>query len=252
VYGCSAELFESSHLPRTLQSGEQAVNNKFYTTALHLRLQLHQLTKMMMRRLFSSTVRRLNANSKSGPDFFKIFPKTFPEGMDAKSSGFGFVVDSKKLRKEYRKLQSESHPDLQGINVTVDDVSGDVSSLINKAYETLSDPLRRAQHILKLRSQIDLADDIVGKTLQFQDPTLLMEMMDVHEQLENIVDEKGLRAMRDENQGRIDQLCEELQQHFQNEDWEKAAMAAVRLKYCYNIKSALKDWEAGKPVTLTH
>lgn len=169
------------------------------------------------------------------------------------SPGYGFTVDTKKLRKEYRKLQSVSHPDLNNsLNKDHDGGHGASSSLINKAYETLSDPLKRAQYILLLQAGIDLSNDEVGKSLQFQDKTMLFEMMEIHEKLESIMNEKELDAMKKENQNKIKDLCETLTELFEAKEWDKAALATIRLKYCYNIKNALKEWEAGKPVTLTH
>lgn len=190
----------------------------------------------------------------SGVDYFKMFPQTFPSGKEA--PGYGFIVDVKKLRKEYRKLQSVSHPDLNNILNQAGGASGGsdgvASSLINKAYETLSDPLKRAQYILLLQAGIDLSNDEVGKSLQFQDKAMLFEMMEIHERLESIMNERELEDMKKENQGKIKELCETLTELFEAKEWDKAALAIIRLKYCYNIKNALKEWEAGKPVTLTH
>lgn len=199
---------------------------------------------------FASTEATEKANSGI-VNYFSMFPQTFPTGMA--SPGYGFTVDTKKLRKEYRKLQSVSHPDLNNsLNKDHDGGHGASSSLINKAYETLSDPLKRAQYILLLQAGIDLSNDEVGKSLQFQDKTMLFEMMEIHEKLESIMNEKELDAMKKENQNKIKDLCETLTELFEAKEWDKAALATIRLKYCYNIKNALKEWEAGKPVTLTH
>lgn len=190
----------------------------------------------------------------SGVNYFKMFPQTFPTGKEV--PGYGFLVDVKKLRKEYRKLQSVSHPDLNNILNKAGGASegsdGVASSLINKAYETLSDPLKRAQYILLMQAGIDLSNDEVGKSLQFQDKAMLFEMMEIHERLESIMNERELEDMKKENQSKIKELCETLTELFEAKEWDKAALATIRLKYCYNIKNALKEWEAGKPVTLTH
>lgn len=184
-------------------------------------------------------------NSSGIVDYFAMFPKTFPSGKT--SPGGGFAVDPKKLRSEYRKLQSINHPDLNlGNN------SEDKSSLINKAYETLSDPLKRAQYILLIQSGIDLSNDEVGKSLQFQDKAMLFEMMEIHERLENIMNEKELQEMKSENQNKIKELIDQLNKYFDQKDWDNAALATIRLKYCYNIKNTLKEWQPGQPVTLTH
>lgn len=200
-------------------------------------------------KVFSQT-RFLASDSKIN-DYFKLFPKTFPSGK--LSPGCGFTVDTKKLRKEYRKLQSLNHPDLNNqLNNENENNSEDKSSLINKAYEILSDPLKRAQYILLIQAGIDLSNDEVGKSLQFQDKSMLFEMMEIHEKLENIMNEKELEILKNENQQRINELINNLNKLFDLKEWDKAALDTIRLKYCYNIKNALKEWEHGKPVILTH
>lgn len=198
---------------------------------------------------------RFISNSSEKINYYKLFPKTFPSGPPPAST---FNIDSKKLRKEYRLLQSTNHPDLKNeLNKTQKIESAEKkaefsSSFINKAYETLSDPLKRSQYILELNSNIDLANDEVGKKLQFQDKTMLLEMMEIHERLENIMNEKDLEDMKNENNIKIEKLCETLNELFQKKDYDNAALVTIRLKYCYNIKNALKEWEAGKPIHLTH
>lgn len=201
-------------------------------------------------KVFTQT-RFLATDSKIN-DYFTMFPKTFPSGKS--SPGCGFTVDTKKLRKEYRKLQSLNHPDLKNQlnNDNNNNNNDDKSSLINKAYEILSDPLKRAQYILLIQAGIDLSNDEVGKSLQFQDKSMLFEMMEIHEKLENIMNEKELEILKKENQQRIDELVSNLSKLFDLKEWDKAALDTIRLKYCYNIKNALKEWEHGKPVILTH
>ncbi|GMM30720.1 J-type chaperone [Martiniozyma asiatica (nom. inval.)] len=184
------------------------------------------------------------------PSFFSLFPKTFPNGSNIPDHGF--TLDTRQLKKEYRKLQAVSHPDLNNsLNESATTGEKDESSFINKAYETLFDPLKRAQYILQLQG-LDVTDDAIGKKLQFQDKAMLIEMMEIHEQLEEIMDESDLESMKSQNNDKIKQLCVEISQDLQNKNWDEAATKTVRLKYCYNIKNALKEWQPGKPIILTH
>jgi molecular chaperone HscB len=201
---------------------------------------------MLKRSLFiSSQLIRKYTTKVANVDYFTLFPKSFPQGMN--SAHNGFKVDLKLLRKEYRNLQSLNHPDL----IKVDD-DNSKSSIINKAYEILQDPLKRAQYILLLHAGIDLSNDEIGKSLQFQDKSMLFEMMEIHERLENIINENELNEMKTDNNEHIKKLIIELDELFKQGEWDKAALNTIRLKYCYNIKNALKEWEAGKPITLTH
>ncbi|GMM46350.1 J-type chaperone [Pichia kluyveri] len=185
----------------------------------------------MFRRLYSSKV----------VDYISLFPNSIKKNnaIDV------FRLNTKNLRKEYRQLQSISHPDL---NSNKDEQS----SIINKAYKTLNDPLSRSQYILLKYSGIDLINDTIGKSMQFEDKEMLMEMMEIHEQLESIVNEDDVNKLKDENNLRINELINKLDECYEKNDWDLAAITTIRLKYAYNIKNALKEWEIGKPIALTH
>ncbi|KAG7890662.1 hypothetical protein KL936_001946 [Ogataea polymorpha] len=179
-------------------------------------------------------------------DFYKLFPKTFPKGSPPNSP---FSVDLKQLRKEFRLLQSTNHPDLNRIK---DETAGDLSSLLNNAYTVLSSPLKRSQYLLKKNADIDLNDDAVNKKFQFQDQSVLMEILNVHEDLEDIQSEQELAKLEQENDERIEKSIAKLEELYETEDYEAIALETVKLKFWENIKNALKEWEAGKPVNLTH
>ncbi|KAG7901764.1 hypothetical protein KL935_001724 [Ogataea polymorpha] len=179
-------------------------------------------------------------------DFYKLFPKTFPKGSPPNSL---FSVDLKQLRKEFRLLQSTNHPDLNRIK---DETAGDLSSLLNNAYTVLSSPLKRSQYLLKKNANIDLNDDAVNKKFQFQDQSVLMEILNVHEDLEDIQSEQELAKLEQENDERIEKSIAKLEELYKTEDYEAIALETVKLKFWENIKNALKEWEAGKPVNLTH
>ncbi|ESW99444.1 hypothetical protein KL918_001625 [Ogataea parapolymorpha] len=179
-------------------------------------------------------------------DFYKLFPKTFPKGSPPNSP---FSVDLKQLRNEFRLLQSTNHPDLNRIK---DETAGDLSSLLNNAYTVLSSPLKRSQYLLKKNANIDLNNDAVNKKFQFQDQSVLMEILNVHEDLEDIQSEQELAKLEQENDERIEKSIAKLEELYKTEDYEAIALETVKLKFWENIKNALKEWEAGKPVNLTH
>lgn len=186
-------------------------------------------------RLFSSSAVKLNKT------YFELFPATF---KNLNASGFKF--DTKALKKEYRKLQSINHPDLNnGLN-------DDKSSLINKAYDTLNDPLKRAQYIIKLEKNLDLNDDKLSKNLQFEDKQMLLEMMELHEQLENLLNEKDLDNLKLDIKNKIDEIVLSIESSIASKNWDDASSSTIKLKYYYNIKNLLKDWQPGQQITLTH
>jgi len=189
--------------------------------------------------------RLLNTNTTT--NFFKLFPKTT-------GSQINFKIDLKTLRKEYRNLQTKLHPDSNiqhDIEQNKQHFDDSQSSLLNKGYSTLKNSLLRSQHILELHD-IDLSKDDISKKYSLKDKELLFEILDNHETLENVTNEEELNDLKMENDSRILQSEEILQQLFNENDYENAAVETIRLRYWSNIDNAIKNWEPGKPINLTH
>jgi molecular chaperone HscB len=94
----------------------------------------------------------------------------------------GFLLDVAELSVRYRELQKVVHPDRYA-------ASGEQSrrlslqgaTMVNEAYQTLKDPLKRAQYLLSLKG----VDTIAGnRTLD--DPAFLMQQMELREALANV------------------------------------------------------------------
>lgn len=203
--------------------------------------------------------------------YFKLFPKNFPGGGPPPDS---FIVNERTLRREYKGLQSESHPDKLIGSVNLSDAinkeqSGDLSTLINRAYGCLKNPYTRVCHVIKLHhpDHLDVTKDEVAKDLiaQFQANSsevsfkykdMLMTVLEAHEALELANLEEDLEELLAENEARIDESEEKINDILHNqwplESWDELIMQAIQLKYWVNIENALKDWEPGKPVHLTH
>ncbi|KAL2049536.1 hypothetical protein ABVK25_010223 [Lepraria finkii] len=181
-----------------------------------------------------------------GPDtpiFYDLFPATVPTGPPPRG---GFVIDTKALRKEFLQLQARAHPDRHSGR---DKAKAEgTSALINEAYKTLQDPLKRAQYLLSLRG-IDVAED---ERLKVEDPELLMEVLEVRENIEAAQEEGELEGMKRKNDEHITESEKTLEGCFQRDDIEGAKKQAVQLRYWINIKESLDGWERGKPVVLVH
>jgi len=91
----------------------------------------------------------------------------------------GFRVDKSALSSRYRDLQRVVHPDRYA-NASDQErrLSLQQATLVNEAFETLKDPVRRAQYLLRLNG-VD-ADDAQQTT---RDTAFLMEQMDLREAL---------------------------------------------------------------------
>jgi len=81
------------------------------------------------------------------------------------------------------------------------------SSVINKAYHTLKDPLSRAQYLLKEQGiQVNEGDSL-------SDPELLMEVMEFREELEEAQSEADITPLKARNDGKFQcvRVCAYLQ-----------------------------------------
>ncbi|KAK0256425.1 molecular chaperone [Friedmanniomyces endolithicus] len=170
------------------------------------------------------------------PTHYELFPQTFPNGPSPASP---FTPDPKLLRKEFLQLQAKAHPDLQP--ATQKRQAEALSSLINEAYRTLQDPLKRAQYLL-----LQQGWDVEDESSKLSGGELLMEVMEAREAVEEAESEEEVGVLRRENEGRIAGSVGMLEGAFGKAEWEVAAREAVRLRYWMNIEESIRGWEKGK------
>jgi molecular chaperone HscB len=93
-----------------------------------------------------------------------------------------FDVDPSTLSVRYRELARRVHPDkfAQGSDQERR-LSMQWTTLVNEAFQTLKDPIRRGRYLLSL-SGVELRDD----TDTAMDPQFLMEQMELREALEEV------------------------------------------------------------------
>src|ERR1700761_5230210 len=89
-----------------------------------------------------------------------------------------FTLDDSLLKKKFYQLSKEYHPDFYANeDETKQQEILELSTLNNKAYQTLSDPAKRLEYILRLHN-------LVSEGAKPQLPSdFLMEMMDINERL---------------------------------------------------------------------
>lgn len=210
----------------------------------------------------------ISGSSRPINSYFELFPKNFPAGGPPKDS---FISNSKSMRREYRQLQSENHPDILFGSSILKGVKDqlDFSSVINRAYTALRNPYSRISHFIQLYhpQHLDITQDEVAKELianfqshsnesSFEYKDMLMVVLEAHESLEMATLETELDDLTEENDARIRDSEEKLEKLIRNDwpikDWDPTIMEAIRLKYWVNIQNGIKEWEQGKPVHLTH
>jgi molecular chaperone HscB len=116
----------------------------------------------------------------------------------------GYVLDTRELAARYRELQRVVHPDRYA-NASEQEqrLALQQATLVNEAFETLRDPLKRAQYLLKLQG---VDDD--KETATTRDTAFLMRQMELREALAGVRDAEDPGAELDRLMRDIRQMIE--------------------------------------------
>lgn len=187
--------------------------------------------------------------------YYALFPSTLPRGPPPSGP---FTIDVRELRREFLRLQATAHPDFHhAASGTSPDKAAArrqaeaASALINNAFKTLSNPLLRAEYLLREQHGIDLAGDERG-TETGADPEVLMTVLEAREAIEEAEREEDLEDVKAANEIRIADAEEALEKAFATGDIETTKSETVRLRYWMNIRESVNNWEKGKPIVLQH
>ncbi|CAO3563927.1 unnamed protein product [Mortierella alpina] len=158
-----------------------------------------------------------------------------------------FDIDVKDLRIKFFKIQQQIHPDSYSQNTNGDQVyAQQQSSLINKAYATLKEPLSRANYILEVLGAP------IHETESLDETELLMEVMEARELLEEAQTEEEVDDLKHVNDARIKDAVSGLSKAFKDQDMQQAKTLAIQLQYWIRINNVIRDWAAGKPIVADH
>ncbi|KAG0241294.1 hypothetical protein BGX31_001280 [Mortierella sp. GBA43] len=158
-----------------------------------------------------------------------------------------FDIDVRQLRNKFLRIQQQIHPDSYSHNTNGDQVyAQQQSSLANKAYATLKEPLSRANYMLELLGAP------IHETESLNEPSLLMEVMEARELLEDAQTEEEVQELKSQNDARIKEAVDGLSKAFQSQDLEQAKTTAIELQYWIRIQNVIRDWAAGKPIVADH
>ncbi|KAF9509355.1 hypothetical protein BS47DRAFT_1365327 [Hydnum rufescens UP504] len=120
------------------------------------------------------------------------------------------------------------------------DEAGTQSAHINKAYETLLSPLKRAEYLLSLRGlEIGETAKLEGNVDGQQD--FIIEVMEAREELEEARSEEEIAEVRRRNKDRINLEVQAIEKAFAREDYDSALKSSIRLRYWEGIESAAKE-----------
>ena len=109
------------------------------------------------------------------------------------------------------------------------------STLINKAYRTLQDPLSRALYLL------DLCGESVDEDNKIVDQEFLMEIMELNEEVAEIDNAQKYSSVLEKNNKSLNALFGELDIAFRDNDIKRAKYLVIRLKYFSNLQEKLRE-----------
>jgi len=143
-----------------------------------------------------------------------------------------FDVDVADLDQRYFDLQRHLHPDRFATRSGQEkSLSQQQATAINDAYETLKEPLKRADYLVHLKGTDVLPE---GCNL-VNDTELLMETMELREALAEAETTDQVDVLSNRAQDDIKVCIEQLSKLFKDDDIEGACKLTTRLKYLQKL-----------------
>lgn len=154
-----------------------------------------------------------------------------------------FALDTDQLAVQYRQLQQQYHPDRYATASEAERLQAlQQASDVNAAYQTLKDPLSRAEYLLMLQGL-----DIRGEQQTLQDPEFLMQQLSWREELEALREAADPEAQIPVFEQRIsseyNRLMQQLQQALAEVALPLAADAIRKLKFVRKLRDELSRLE---------
>uniref|UniRef100_A0A6P4FML5 Iron-sulfur cluster co-chaperone protein HscB, mitochondrial n=1 Tax=Drosophila rhopaloa TaxID=1041015 RepID=A0A6P4FML5_DRORH len=147
-----------------------------------------------------------------------------------------FSLESQKLTKNFRQLQTIVHPDKFSNKTSREQTnSADWSSLINKAYKTLATPIERGQYLLQLEGE-QMPQDNSALNKEF-----LMAMMERNEEVEDAVDSQTLEDLNAQVVKELEDMAQKLNSLFAAKDIQGVKGTLVEMKYLLSIQNSIKQ-----------
>ncbi|MDP1765453.1 MAG: Fe-S protein assembly co-chaperone HscB [Methylotenera sp.] len=158
-----------------------------------------------------------------------------------------FNIELDILESNYRKIQSEAHPDRFITAPAAEKLkSMQLATLANEAYLTLKNPANRAQYLLELQGITAISETNTAMPAEF-----LMQQMEWRETLEDATTAKNIESLEDllsEIQIEAKSLQSSLVMLFdEKKDYTTATDATRKLifidKVCTDIRKAIEQIE---------
>ena len=158
-----------------------------------------------------------------------------------------FALSDDELERAMKNLQKTLHPDkFSTAPKAAREHSADQASLVNRAYATLRDPLRRAKYMLRaagagVAEESGMGDEQGAAGDALVDPMLLMEVMETREAIERAGDDaSALGAMASANDAAESSCVAAIGNAMDAGDLATARKETVRLTYLARIRDEIK------------
>lgn len=148
-----------------------------------------------------------------------------------------YDIDAGALDRLYFALQRRLHPDRFATRSPRERaLSQQQATSLNEAYETLKDPLRRADYLVHLKGSGVLPEgcDMIN------DPVVLMEAMELRERLAETESPAEVDAIADETARDVRDCIAELKRAFADNALKSACRLTTRLKYLTRLAGEVK------------
>ncbi len=141
-----------------------------------------------------------------------------------------FDLDELKLEREYLDLQVVVHPDKQAKRSAEEcEYAKSHAIKVTQAYETLKDPIKRAQALMHLKGiELNLETHI-------QDPELLQQTLERQESLSNLSSKAAIKAFIDESEVAEAIVMQELSQAFRESNFDAVPERVAALRYAQKL-----------------
>lgn len=154
-----------------------------------------------------------------------------------------FQIDVDLLHSRYQELQKAVHPDHHATGSESEKLLAiQKASEINDAYETLKQPLTRAEYMVA-----EQGFDVRHEQTTIRDGMFLMQQMELREELEEIGSADDVETAFDDFYDDIKRLIGEYTEQFvalfSAEDYAGAADSVRKLRFIYKLKEEAQQLE---------
>lgn len=154
-----------------------------------------------------------------------------------------FDIDKQQLASRYQEMQRRYHPDRFAGKSDKEQVQAiSFASTINQAYQTLKNPLSRAEYMLSLQGI-----DIANEQQTMHDTAFLMEQLTLREELDDIEHSTDAENLLADFSARLEKMYtvryDEMVKTLDSQTWDIAADNVRKLRFLAKLKEQVEHLE---------